>query len=544
MRAGAMVIVCAIGGTAVASPGGDIPLDAFRPAVDSRGFVTVDGAAVLDRGQPSCGLVTTWAKHLLALDGAGAHYSVDDVISPTLVGAVGVGVHLELALSLPLGIMAGDRDPDAGSGVDVQRFAIARQGLGDLALAAKAHLGATGPIAWAAVASVTLPTGTRDAWLSAGRTAVGARLVAETTLGAFRLGANVGVRAPLGGDESFMDMGDGAGSPATGAGISIGPALPIGGAIAWAVAPGAIELVGEGFALVPLRGDGYFPIEALGGARFYLARSSHLELGAGAGLGGAGGNPELRAFLGIVFEPTSPAHASGRAVIVADADPPPPPGDRDGDRIPDNLDACPDDPEDHDGYQDSDGCPDPDNDGDGIADVDDLCANQAEDKDGIQDEDGCPETDADGDKVADLDDHCPLERGPAGNAGCPKYRDVKVGDGVLVVLEDINFEFDSAVLRKDSYEILDHIAETIVLDSGIDLIEVGGHTDDRGADLYNLDLSQRRAEAVVAYLVAKGVASERLAAQGYGERVPKIRAHTEAAWAVNRRVEFVILKRH
>lgn len=64
--------------------------------------------------------------------------------------------------------------------------------------------------------------------------------------------------------------------------------------------------------------------------------------------------------------------------------------DRDGDGIRDDLDMCPDDPEDYDGFDDSNGCPDPDNDKDGILDVDDLCANEPEIKDGNQDDDGCP----------------------------------------------------------------------------------------------------------------------------------------------------------
>ena len=65
--------------------------------------------------------------------------------------------------------------------------------------------------------------------------------------------------------------------------------------------------------------------------------------------------------------------------------------DRDGDGIGDDMDRCPDDPEDRDGFQDEDGCPDPDNDQDGILDIDDKCPAQPEDKDGRQDEDGCPE---------------------------------------------------------------------------------------------------------------------------------------------------------
>lgn len=65
--------------------------------------------------------------------------------------------------------------------------------------------------------------------------------------------------------------------------------------------------------------------------------------------------------------------------------------DADGDGIPDDVDECVEEPEDFDGYQDEDGCPDPDNDGDNILDADDICPLDAEDVDGFQDEDGCPD---------------------------------------------------------------------------------------------------------------------------------------------------------
>ena len=101
---------------------------------------------------------------------------------------------------------------------------------------------------------------------------------------------------------------------------------------------------------------------------------------------------DQRAFLGFIFEPSI--------------------GDRDGDGIKDDVDKCPDDPEDFDGFKDEDGCPDPDNDNDGIPDVDDRCPNVPEDRDGDQDEDGCPEGgdgDRDGDGILDSKDKCPDE---------------------------------------------------------------------------------------------------------------------------------------
>jgi outer membrane protein OmpA-like peptidoglycan-associated protein len=77
----------------------------------------------------------------------------------------------------------------------------------------------------------------------------------------------------------------------------------------------------------------------------------------------------------------------------------------------------------------------------------------------------------------------------------------------------------------------------------IALLEVQGHTDERGDDNYNLDLSNRRAAAVMQYLVDHKVDPKRLEAQGYGETQPKDKRHNEAAWFINRRVEFVIIKR-
>ena len=65
--------------------------------------------------------------------------------------------------------------------------------------------------------------------------------------------------------------------------------------------------------------------------------------------------------------------------------------DRDHDGVRDAQDQCPGVPEDKDGFEDDDGCPDPDNDGDRIPDVDDLCPNEPENYNGIEDEDGCPD---------------------------------------------------------------------------------------------------------------------------------------------------------
>lgn len=83
--------------------------------------------------------------------------------------------------------------------------------------------------------------------------------------------------------------------------------------------------------------------------------------------------------------------------------------DNDRDGIVDTEDRCPDAPEDRDGNKDWDGCPDLDNDGDGVEDARDACRNEAEDLDGVQDEDGCPDLDNDRDGIPDVADRCPNE---------------------------------------------------------------------------------------------------------------------------------------
>ncbi len=108
--------------------------------------------------------------------------------------------------------------------------------------------------------------------------------------------------------------------------------------------------------------------------------------------------------------------------------------DRDHDGIVDRRDACPQLAEDHDGYRDTDGCPDVDNDHDGIPDVRDLAPDQPEDRDGFMDFDGAPDPDNDGDGVPDLEDLCPNRPedfdGDADEDGCPEALQDLDRDGV------------------------------------------------------------------------------------------------------------------
>ncbi len=129
------------------------------------------------------------------------------------------------------------------------------------------------------------------------------------------------------------------------------------------------------------------PAEALAGVACNPGRLV-ATIAAGAGLNSAVGSPVARVVLQLGW--------------AADKE-----HDHDHDGIDDELDKCPNDPEDKDGFEDDDGCPDPDNDKDGIPDVKDKCPNDPEDKDGFEDDDGCPDPDNDKDGIPDVKDKCP-----------------------------------------------------------------------------------------------------------------------------------------
>jgi OOP family OmpA-OmpF porin len=217
-------------------------------------------------------------------------------------------------------------------------------------------------------------------------------------------------------------------------------------------------------------------------------------------------------------------------------------GDRDGDGIKDNVDKCPDSPEDFDGFQDADGCPDPDNDGDGIPDKADKCPLDPEDKDGFEDADGCPDPDNDKDGFLDKDDKCPTVPGVAPD-GCPKkYNLVVVTEKKIEIKQTIYFDFNKATIKPVSFPLLNEVAQALADNPKIK-VEIGGHTDSVGDDNFNLKLSQSRADAVRLYLVKRGIDFARLTTKGYGETVPIADNRTADGRAQNRRVEFVITDR-
>jgi OOP family OmpA-OmpF porin len=130
---------------------------------------------------------------------------------------------------------------------------------------------------------------------------------------------------------------------------------------------------------------------------------------------------------------------------------------------------------------------------------------------------------------------------PAAAEGKPKAPVVRVVKDQLVV-PGVAFHTGKATLMDASLGSLDALAAELAKQKTL-TIEIGVHTDARGADEWNLKISQERADAIRDYLISRGVAGKRLLAKGYGETKPLDKHSNAAAFATNRRIEFVIVGR-
>jgi OOP family OmpA-OmpF porin len=245
-------------------------------------------------------------------------------------------------------------------------------------------------------------------------------------------------------------------------------------------------------------------------------------------------------------------------------------GDRDGDGLKDDVDKCPDDPEDKDNFEDEDGCPDYDNDKDGILDVRDKCPNDPEDKDGFEDSDGCPDPDNDKDGILDVDDKCPNEPGPKenqgcpdtdkdkdtvvdrldkcpdepgppSNAGCPEKKYITITQEKIELKRQVQFATAKAKINPDSFDLLDEVVDILKKNVTIN-IRIEGHTDNKGNAKKNIKLSQDRAKAVYDYLVTHGIDAGRLSSEGYGQTCPIADNKTVEGREKNRRTDFFLAK--
>ncbi len=232
-------------------------------------------------------------------------------------------------------------------------------------------------------------------------------------------------------------------------------------------------------------------------------------------IGGATNSPEILFGLGWTRRPPRPPEPPPQARPEPLPMVLPPPSDTDGDGFIDDEDGCPDE-----AGLSPDGCPEPepepppdtdtDTDGDGILDVDDACVDEPESINAFEDADGCP-------------DELPSDLGAF--------------EGTL---EGVTFQSNSARLRPGSRRTLDEVVAVLGKYPQV-RVEISGHTDSSGALEHNVELSTARAEAVKVYLVERGVTEDRVDTRGAGADEPVDTNATVEGRANNRRIEFRLL---
>jgi len=236
----------------------------------------------------------------------------------------------------------------------------------------------------------------------------------------------------------------------------------------------------------------------------------------------SGENPPAVGFegeidFGIDFGIGGPPRPSTEPVPVVAVD-----ADTDGDGVPDSRDKCPNQPEDVDGFQDADGCPDIDNDGDHVLDIADKCPSQPETYNGFEDDDGCPDT-----VPADV-------------------------SGIVGSIEGLLYADGETAVRDSAQPAIKKIAKVMADHPGVKIV-LTGHTDDREAkafatppaqgqpppdiDALATELAHGRAEAVKQALVAAGVPEGRIVVDGVGAEDPVADNSTPKGRLANRRVE-------
>jgi len=545
-----LAVVLLLGTPAV---GADV--DLFAPAFSlARHQGTLQGEAATVREGVSVGVTGAWVADPVL---RGERPAVARLVPVHLQGSVSAGPRLRIDASLPI-----------YADTDVALAGFTGPAVGDATLGALWSIAGSddGPIAIGLLPRLLVGTGTSAAQVSRGWGASGV-LAVSGRAGPFGWvldgGLTLADNAPLQGEASGVGLGA---RTVAGATLQLARPLRVGAEVdAW-----------FGGVANNVR-DEQRSASVQGFAQLGSEQGLGVLVGGGTGLIDGVGTPRFRVFASLSW-------TSWRS-------------DLDGDTIADRIDGCPADPEDTDGFEDQDGCPEPNNDADGLVDAEDQCPDDPEDVDGWADDDGCPEPDNDEDGVLDGDDECPVEGGLSEHGGCPDrdgdgLRDLDDGcpdaagaredhgcpdsdgdglhDGVdrcpdearpedetlattdgcrhrvyvtdhAVVTDRIPFPEGRITLGASTRETLDAVAKKLLAHPELGRVEIQGHTDNVGPSSFNRRLSQRRANAVRDHLVERGVPVERLVARGYGEARPRFTNRTERGRTQNRRVQFVLL---
>ena len=517
-----------------------IELHGVRANGDGLGLYSVDSAEVLGLWHPGFGIQFGYSRNPLLMQLADnplypqdkLEYSlVGSVVTMDLNGAIGFGV-ADVAVSLPIhfsrtGEGAYDWESLTGGGV------------GDLRVTPKVTIFnpgrrttpiSTGPLysyglAYGLAVGLPLTFPMSNASSGVGDPSV---RVEPTVIGEFRLGPlqtllNLGPK--LRSEPMAMNLID----------LNVQHEFQL----RWGLAFRPLEQVQIGGQILFAtggEGGGTGPAEIFGGARIYPGKGLQIDIGGGRGFTEGYGTPDLRLMAGVSF--VKPRQYE--AIQVKDTD---------GDGLTDNVDACRNDAEDVDGWEDDDGCPDKDNDGDTFLDAEDQCPDEAENFNANKDDDGCPDEDPDkdGDGLTDRDDPCPADaetlNGVDDFDGCPEESLAMVtGEWSRIsVSKPITFASGKADPEDEGKAVVAAVARILREYPQIASMEIQAHTDDKGSEKSNLAISQKRADAIARLLIDAGVAMDRLEPKGLGESAPILPDTSEAARTVNRRVEFHIL---
>ena len=490
-----------------------------RPSVDSLSTIWVDDATIRPGFVGRLGLGYARDPLLLVSDSTGRSRALISDLGELDLIAGWAGGGIRAAVLLP--IVAASSEVQPGEA-----------GLGDIGLDIKGQLLDPGSdaLGLAIGARVTAPTSTTDLPLGSDGATFDVRLIVDKPIGDLRVLANIGY---IGRPEA--DLGGITGGSALLSRLGIGYDLGDGGLSAEAGGAPLLAALDESTAL---------PAEILLGGWVRASEALVVRASGGTGLTEGIGAARARALLTLDYSPR------------LDDDP-----DKDG--IPIGLDACPMAAEDIDGIEDDDGCPEDathvdvlikDPYGGAIMNANAAIV-QGPDRTPISAtgravlEPGTYRITAEAPDYMRLDDIFTVEANQPMQIVKVMQPDEKPTARVIVkkdrieILEKVYFQTGSAELRTASFSLLQEVASTMRSHPEVRVIRVEGHTDSRGEDDFNMELSQARAESVVRFLTEHGVPASRLRAQGYGETRPVDEREVEAAWDRNRRVEFVIVER-
>lgn len=538
-------------------------LDRFDPSERGGRFFTADSLAISPQRPWAAGVILDVAHEpLIVLDENGRHVAtpVRDQFFTHAGASLVLAERVRVALNLPVLLTA------RAAGFEAESWAISPgdgPALGDVRLSGDVRLFGTpdAPFALGAGLSVYAPTGSPDALTSDGSLRLRPRVQAAGRVGDFVYAAHA---------SAYVRTGDGrfAGAPD-------GTSLALGGAFGLTALGGRFSFGPELVASSVVSDGGFLsssgtPFEAILGAHWEVARALRLGAGIGPGLSRGVGSPAVRYLWSLEFAPRveralprSFDDRDGDGILdLDDACPrlfgeasadgarhgcPASPPDADGDGIPDDRDACPtaqgpETPE----RPETFGCPQPpDSDKDGFVDAADACPNEPGEQASAPSRNGCPPPgDSDGDGIRDDRDACAEQRGtsnadPSWN-GCPS---AVIRENLIRTLGSVRFEPKRAKLAREGEDLLLAVARLMVDHPELRLVAVEVHTAASGAPRRDLELSKKRAEAVIQWLGETSVEPKRLSASPFGSERPAAADSTPEGDAGNERVEFRILER-